>query len=373
MERKLRDSNIELLRIIAMIMIISSHYVVHGIKQWTEVSRFQKWSEGSLSHQLFANLLASAGGNVGVAIFFMIAGYFCVKKNSSIKKVVCETAFYGVLTGVFYIAFRMIGMGGQELYDGSDINNLFKQIFNPVSSGTYWFVTVYVVLIIVSPVLNNFFNKLNERGAFLFLVCCFIFWYVCAEFESAIYYAIERGILFYFAGGYIRRFIDKKKINSLLCWGLFFVSWISYGILNYWSTIMTLKRHGTGIEKLIIKFSASICNDIFVPLAAIFIFLAFLKMDIGCKKRINIVASTTFGIYLIHDSAVLRTIIWDDIYKVASWQYLSPFFYVLMVSTVISVFVVCALIDLTRQKFLEKRIINKVNEIEERFKDKYMR
>ena len=59
----------------------------------------------------------------------------------------------------------------------------------------------------------------------------------------------------------------------------------------------------------------------FVPAAAIALFLLVTTWKLGCNKRINFIAKTTFGIYLIHDSGSLRTFIWDDVFKVASEQY----------------------------------------------------
>ena len=76
-----RESNFELLRILAMLMIVASHYAVHGIG-------FDNWTTGSLVNRWCIAFFFS-GGEIGVALFFMISGYFLIiKEKISVKKVV---------------------------------------------------------------------------------------------------------------------------------------------------------------------------------------------------------------------------------------------------------------------------------------------
>lgn len=94
-----RHSNFELLRIIAMIMIIGHHLVVHGIQKFSG----EAISYGNIINKIFINIL-NCGGEVGVALFFMITGFFlCKKEKTSIKKVACETAFYSVVIGIIFL------------------------------------------------------------------------------------------------------------------------------------------------------------------------------------------------------------------------------------------------------------------------------
>ena len=71
-----RKSNFELARIVAMIMIVANHLVGHGIQHVSDAnSAYQLWQTGSPINRLFASFFLPGGG-VGVAIFFMITGYF---------------------------------------------------------------------------------------------------------------------------------------------------------------------------------------------------------------------------------------------------------------------------------------------------------
>ena len=70
---KLRFSNIELLRIISMLMVILSHYYCHG-----------NFPEDSfLSANKIVMQLLSCGGKIAVDIFVIISGYFLVTQKFS--------------------------------------------------------------------------------------------------------------------------------------------------------------------------------------------------------------------------------------------------------------------------------------------------
>ena len=92
---------------------------------------------------------------------------------------------------------------------------------------------------------------------------------------------------------------------------------------------------------------------------AVSIFLLFASVDYS-SELINIIASTTFGIYLLHDSGLGRILIWDVIvcpdlnhFSQAWYKYM-----ICLILTVITIFVICGIIDLVRQ-IISKKLIDK--------------
>lgn len=74
-----RNSNIELLRIISMLMIVAHHYVFYGVEQnYNPAISGIVFSSGTLINRCFS-LFLLPGGVVGVAVFFIISGYFGIK------------------------------------------------------------------------------------------------------------------------------------------------------------------------------------------------------------------------------------------------------------------------------------------------------
>ncbi|WP_189244288.1 acyltransferase family protein [Streptococcus macedonicus] len=69
-----RNSNIELLRIISMLLIVSHHFSVHGsFESLDSITMFNKvWLQ-------FIQL----GGKIGVNIFVIISGYFLIQSSKN--------------------------------------------------------------------------------------------------------------------------------------------------------------------------------------------------------------------------------------------------------------------------------------------------
>ena len=73
--KKVRDSNFELLRIVAMIMIIGCHFVTYT--QW-------HFPPGYSGETKLALQMLRLGGKTGVILFVLITGYFNVKSTFKI-------------------------------------------------------------------------------------------------------------------------------------------------------------------------------------------------------------------------------------------------------------------------------------------------
>ena len=72
----MRESNIELLRIVSMVLIIMHHFSVHGTFPFTPELTFNK-----VFLQVFG-----LGGKAGVVAFVMITGHFMVSSSFKLHK-----------------------------------------------------------------------------------------------------------------------------------------------------------------------------------------------------------------------------------------------------------------------------------------------
>ena len=120
-------------------------------------------------------------------------------------------------------------------------------------------------------------------------------------------------------------------------------------------------RPAGGVQALFLEVLYSAVNvAVCVPAAVIALFCFFNRLNIKYSRFINAVSSTTFGIYLMHES-VLRDCIWDDVFHCLDVQYASPFFPLLALGSCVLLFSVLSLLDYVRQRFLEKRYMAFVN------------
>lgn len=120
--------------------------------------------------------------------------------------------------------------------------------------------------------------------------------------------------------------------------------WCVYGFLSF---LM--------IEHSSFTFIIKNCLEcIILPLLAYNIFIIFKNIKIQNSKLLNTISATTFGIYLLHDSAIGR-ISWQLLLKTDK-QYESPFFPLMALMDIVLVFSFCGVIDYIRCSFLEGKI-----------------
>ena len=97
----------------------------------------------------------------------------------------------------------------------------------------------------------------------------------------------------------------------------------------------------------------------FQLLLGIGLFIIFLKAKITYRPWIDTVASTTFGIYLLHDNKLFLHYMWDNIFS--TYQYydsaLLPLYTILVVALI---FIVGMVVDYTRLAFIEKPIMKRI-------------
>lgn len=338
-----RKSNIEILRIISMLCIICFHYVYKS-----------GYIVENLSINSFFIKIFWFFGEFGVNIFMLIMGYFMVHGKFSFKKLIClilEVDFYYLIS--MYIANKL-GISKIEPSVRSYVLLFFPTIINK-----YWFITAYILVYIISPYLNILIKNMEERTYKKFLLTVLILWCVIPTIfgifynntETLMYYSrFLWFIIMYFVGAYIRLYSKFKKSICLRNALLSFLAMI-LGILIIYKFRNVFDSLGT---KELSYFWTP--NTIPMFIFSISIFEIFLKIDVGSIKIINKIASTTLGIYIMHDG-VLNPYIWQVIFK--TFQHLHGNFPIIhILSASIMIFCVGLIIDLIRQ-FIEKITIKK--------------
>lgn len=147
-EATLRKSNIELLRILCMLMIVSEHLASYHNK-------------GTIDNQdlVFTDIIRNFC-TCSVNSFVLISGYFGIKFKLPRLLDICNKAWFYSVLGLII----SIWMGVHAFAPRTDFLDFF-----PVLSRRYWFITVYVVLYLLSPFINGFVDSLSKDKLFKFL------------------------------------------------------------------------------------------------------------------------------------------------------------------------------------------------------------
>lgn len=302
----LRQSEIELLRIMAMIMIIASHMSLHGI------IRPGLLLSGNLVNRFLSSFLVL--GNVGVGLFFAITGYFSEngKQRKWNQKLFIDILFYSVLTLIFLLSasnFKELQiLFGVEEFDRL-IRAVLRLLVTPITGENWWFVTAYIYLIIfIVPVLDKIDCQFNQTGR-LILICGIFFAQVVSEYMGTPVMRLLQASGYYLVGKYVRyrkerdNLKNRKAKRIVLSLGLLLLL-LLHGILMYVSY-----NSNSGTAYLIVDFFVTI---LVCPALVAMIFYVFIdKIAWRENKWINLVSETTFGIYLLHDSVYVRKFLWN--------------------------------------------------------------
>ena len=170
-----RQSNMELLRLVAMMMILVMHmdYGAFGLPTAESVENAPMTTFG----RIFVEHLCL----VAVNVYVLISGWFGIRpKMKSFVRLMLQVAMYSIIiTG----AFLLLGKTTFKIGYVTDMLIIGKQ---------YWFVVSYLLLYLVSPILNTFVEHSSKREFQWMLLVFFGF-----QFVYSWIFGLEE-----FAGGY---------------------------------------------------------------------------------------------------------------------------------------------------------------------------
>lgn len=334
-----RLANIELLRIIAMMMVIMLHYLDKGgllpnMSLTMGINGYVAWILETLS-------------NVAVNVYVLISGYFLVESEFKFRKVinlVLQVLFYTIVITVLACA------SGIFQFKDLDIYHTILQIF-PFQMEHYWFVTAYIIMYMLSPVLAAGIKNIPKRQ--LQIVIAIFTFFMCVEksilpvrlqIDNKGYDALWLICLFLVAA-YIRlygiKFLQKKSMMIL-----FYLFGCTMTFIE--NILITLVYEKTGTLPHLIGVPYHY-NHIFVFMASIGFFMLFLKINIPENKLSTIICKIspyTLGVYLLHEHLYIRHL-WPMWFGADDIQ--GPVMLVLKaLLTVITVFGIGVLVDYLR-------------------------
>lgn len=318
-----RQSNLELLRILAMCMIICCHFVTYNNFGPTNM----------FSDKTLALSMLRLGGKLGVVLFVMITGYFMLNKTFKWQRIIDlsrQTVYFSVLVAVLAYAFA-----GTK----PDLLDVFRMMF-PLIMENYWFPTDFAVILILSPVLNKLVYTVDKKTMTLGLAGL-IFLIGLPIIVPSMKNAVIGLILAYVLGACVQKY-DLKVSNVKLVLLLILVGVLTTAVTGL---LLTSAHSSTFISGFRLFFVTGF--NVSAYASALIIFLLFRQWNFGNIKIINTVASTTFGVYLFHDSRAFRMYMWHDIINPAQWHGVRLIIGLFL--TVIGIFIVGMMLDLIRQ------------------------
>lgn len=354
---KKRQLNYELLRIIAMLMIVSLHYLSKG-GLLGDPARADMTAAGYTAWFVEAFFL------VAVNVYVLISGYFGVDARGSMTngknftfrevlrkplKIWKQVFFYSVLFGCTALV-----TGVQEF----DVYRLFSYCF-PIVTEHYWFAASYVILCLMMPFLNAGIAYMNQREL-KYLLAGFLLLLSVSKTVIPMQLPWDKYgydslwfVVLYLTGAYLRRYevtwIRTAWRAAALYAGSMLTVFASFFLIRQ----VFLKR---GRLEDLINYGYTY-NFLFCYTGAVGLFLLFKEYRNHSfaalerfRKPIELFSGATFGVYLIHEHIDIRAMWARWVHSEALLQGSVVSFLAHMAGTVLCVYLVCTAVELIRQK-----------------------
>lgn len=324
-----RNSSIELLRIIAMFMILAHHFIVHN---GYDVLKLPLGPE-----RIFFQLVMAGGGKVGVVIFFSISAWFFLDKEQTIKSnlkrvwiMERELLFWSLILVTFYLVFDRADLG---------MKLMVKSVM-PLSMGLWWYATAYAIFLALLPFLAKGLKALSRKYHLALASTVLVIWGLTSFIPGMI--GISDGFfgfiyLFILISAYkwYLRPLSIKQTWALTAVGVGFVL-----LYTAASTVLGL----FGINKGIF-----ITGDWKLPVVMIG-FGMFLLFDLVTfhSRIINRIAQSAFAVYLITDYAASEKLLWTRLFNLQD-LYQQPLAILQILGILLAIYAICTLLDFIRQ------------------------
>ncbi|MEQ3038636.1 acyltransferase family protein [Thomasclavelia ramosa] len=281
---KKRSSNIELLRILLIIMVIFLHFSNREMGGGLNYVVGNSINEGIVRFLQGISICA-------VDTFIIITGFFmCKKKEIDLTKpiiLLISVVIFQLITYILLVIFRF------ENFSLASV--LIKLV--PLN----WYIMLYNVLYFMIPVLNKVLDKFNVNKNKIYIIILFTIFSIypsLIDIVKGIFnigdvpglstisilgnehgYTIINFILLYFIGALIKKSMYTNKIILML---FFFISSLLITALSYFTEAVWNY------------------NNVFIIINAVCLFKIFINLNVSYNKLINFISRSVLGIYIVH-------------------------------------------------------------------------
>ena len=329
-----RDSNLELYRVIVMLLIIAHHYVVNS--GLMGMMREHPTTANAIFLWLFG-----AWGKTGINCFVLITGFFMCKSHISLKKfmkLLLEVTFYKV---VIYCVFAMTGYTEFS-------KRAFLKLFLPVTQIQDNFTGCYLMFFLLIPFLNILIHAMTQKQHLLLIALCLLMYTgvgTVPGFGVTMNYVSWFAVL-YMIASYIRLY-PVALFNNVRIWGV--LALLTF-LLSAASIIVLIATGKSGLA----HFFVSDSNKVLAVATGVSSFLFFKNLKIKHSKIINLLGGSTFGVLLIHaNSDTMRQWLWVDLLRNTE-MFDSAWLPVHALVSVFAIFGICSVFDIVRIHLIEK-------------------
>lgn len=318
---KQRQSNFELLRILAIFMVLMHHSLLDAAKTCGYLVQYTL-EDGYMGVMLNSMCI------IGVNLFILITGWFgCKYPFRNIGRILIEVVLLSGITYLLGVACNLT-------------NFVFVDFLKSMNFLHNWFIVAYVMLLFMVPVLETALSDNSNYGRLRLSSVEFIFsridMYVMSLLVVAVFfgwvlqylnvdgYNMLNFVLLYVLSRWLRIKIESGKLKTSR-WSLFSL----YILMSIILTVLFILYFGVTKHESSIQRTMHFMgyNNPFVLISAVCIFLLFQKIRIQ-SNLINKLAISVLGVFIIHGVPYVASL-WRGgaIVAFQSYSYVGLFFF----------------------------------------------
>ena len=282
----MRQSNMELLRIAAMLMVVALHATTGG---YGDANPTNVHADPVRWLGVTGTTMACIGC---VDVFVLITGWFGTRfRWIGAARLVGQTAI--VATAMYAVVWAVGGSMPHSLGDAC------KALWS------YWFVQSYLLLYVLSPLLNAFIDRADERQLATYVGTFYAFFlplWLMGNSDVANGYSTLSFVGLYLLGRYLRLYGAQRLARIRTRW--FAALWVglwAVGTMAIWGTAMWGTQ--ASVHNLIQRLTAYSAPSVIVGSVALLLVASRLKLQ---SRAVNWLAAGSFSVYLTHQQLYLR-------------------------------------------------------------------
>lgn len=342
--KKSRMANLELLRCIAMMMVVVLHYLGKS-------GLLGNLERDNLTTVNTAAWVLESFCIVAVNVYMLISGYFMCESTPKLSRLVklwLQVWFYSMGVGLLAQATGLMPKYEMDTY-------YWITLILPVFMEHYWFITAYVFLYLFLPFVSAGIRKMTKPQMKLAIGMLLLLFSVL---KSVLPFRLEKSghgydciwyLCVFLVAAYIRKFglpiLEKKWRGICLyvvaCLGIF---------------AETMGIHKIYVETYKMEYMLTVAteyNHILPFLAALGLFMTFRATNVSgiLAKVVCFIGPYTLGVYLLHENVSVRTV-WQDwfgAYKV--WNV--PGLITTALTAAVTIFVCGIIVDFARNLLMK--------------------
>lgn len=334
-----RGSNLELLRILCMLLIIGDHLTGQsGIADYTTL----------LSS--FAFCLIGCGSRIACSVFVLIGGWFLCEQPYKTRRPLSLWLSLWLYTVPVTLLCKLAGL---------DVSwGALRWAAFPASTRQLWFISDYLLLLLCVPLLNRLLRGLSRpahRGLLAVLAVPLIVYPTLFGENGAVSDTAWMFLYEYLLIAYLRRWPDNRLAHLLQHRAAALGLGLGLPLLN---TILRAVLETSGLTDgkafQYMAYYRTALGALPNLLAALALFYLFKGLDLACVRWVNAPAGTTLGVYILHQVPAFRGFLWNGLLQAEAHH--GSVGYTLL--AILAVFLGCAAVDALRTALVMRPLEN---------------